>query len=132
MIYFSRNIKDLLNEQSFYQFKAYAEQQFPNSPDEQAVLIRQLQDQHYSQYMQQLHYGYLVNQNNKKTNQIEENISKNNTYKESNDNEAKLEVNKEIEETQPEINNIDSQGDKVTQDSETYESDCDSQGILYC
>ncbi|XP_059484572.1 Golgi resident protein GCP60 isoform X2 [Neocloeon triangulifer] len=49
-----RQIQDALNQQTFQQFKAYAEQQYPDNPDQQAVLIRQLQDQHYHQYMQQL------------------------------------------------------------------------------
>lgn len=36
-------------------FQAYAEKQFPGNPEQQAVLIRQLQNEHYHQYMQQLH-----------------------------------------------------------------------------
>ena len=50
-----RQIQDALNKQTFAQFKAYAEQQFPGNPDQQAVLIRQLQEQHYYQYMQQIY-----------------------------------------------------------------------------
>lgn len=50
-----RNIQDVLNKQTFEQFKSYAEQQYPDSPDQQAVLIRQLQEQHYYQYMQQVY-----------------------------------------------------------------------------
>ena len=50
-----RQIQDALNEQTFYQFKSYAEQQYPGNPEQQGVLIRQLQEQHYHQYMQQLH-----------------------------------------------------------------------------
>ncbi len=46
--------KDVLNKQTFDQFKSYAEQQYPDNPDQQAVLIRQLQEQHYYQYMQQV------------------------------------------------------------------------------
>lgn len=38
----------------------YAEKQFPGNPEQQAVLIHQLQREHYHQYMQQLH---LQNQN---------------------------------------------------------------------
>lgn len=49
-----RQIQDALNAQTFDQFKSYAEQQYPGNPEEQAVLIRQLQDQHYHQYMLQL------------------------------------------------------------------------------
>ncbi|KAL3266937.1 hypothetical protein HHI36_011087 [Cryptolaemus montrouzieri] len=49
-----RQIQQALNEQTFDQFKRYAEQQFPGDPEKQGALIRQLQDQHYIQYMQQL------------------------------------------------------------------------------
>lgn len=48
-------IQDALNAQTFSQFRAYAEQQYPDNPDQQAVLIRQLQEQHYFQYMQQIY-----------------------------------------------------------------------------
>uniref|UniRef100_A0A8W7PQV3 Protein involved in maintenance of golgi structure and er-golgi transport n=1 Tax=Anopheles coluzzii TaxID=1518534 RepID=A0A8W7PQV3_ANOCL len=41
---------DALNQQ----LKEYAEIQFPGNPEQQAVLIRQLQNEHYHQYMQQL------------------------------------------------------------------------------
>lgn len=49
-----RQIQDALNQQTYYQFKAYAEQQYPGNPEQQGVLVRQLQEQHYHQYMQQL------------------------------------------------------------------------------
>jgi len=49
-----RKIKDALNGQTFEQFKRYAEQQYPDNPDQQALLIKQLQEQHYHQYMHQL------------------------------------------------------------------------------
>lgn len=49
-----RELQNALNQQTFHQFKAYAEKQFPANPDQQAVLIRQLQTEHYHQYMQQL------------------------------------------------------------------------------
>ncbi|XP_060814009.1 Golgi resident protein GCP60 [Bombus pascuorum] len=55
-----RQIQDALNQQTFYQFKMYAEQQYPGNPEQQGVLIRQLQEQHYHQYMQQLHQNQLV------------------------------------------------------------------------
>lgn len=55
-----RQIQDALNRQTYYQFKVYAEQQYPGNPEQQAVLIRQLQEQHYHQYMQQLHQNQLV------------------------------------------------------------------------
>ncbi|KAK9876681.1 hypothetical protein WA026_014059 [Henosepilachna vigintioctopunctata] len=49
-----RQIQQALNAQTFDQFKKYAEHQFPGDPEKQGALIRQLQDQHYIQYMQQL------------------------------------------------------------------------------
>ncbi|XP_068628273.1 Golgi resident protein GCP60 isoform X2 [Battus philenor] len=49
-----QRIKDALNAQTYDQFLQYAQQQFPGNFDQQAVLIRQLQDQHYQQYIQQL------------------------------------------------------------------------------
>lgn len=49
-----RKLQDALNEQTFFQFKEYAEKQFPGNPDQQAVLIKQLQNEHYHQYLQQL------------------------------------------------------------------------------
>lgn len=50
-----RAIQDALNKQTFSEFRCYAEQQCPGNPDQQALLIRQLQEQHYYQYMQRLH-----------------------------------------------------------------------------
>merc|ERR1719495_476047 len=50
-----RAIQDALNKQTFGQFRSYAEQQCPGNPDQQALLIKQLQEQHYYQYMQRLH-----------------------------------------------------------------------------
>lgn len=55
-----RQIQDALNQQTYHQFKVYAEQQYPGNPEQQGVLIRQLQEQHYHQYMQQLHQNQLV------------------------------------------------------------------------
>lgn len=55
-----RQIQDALNQQTYYQFKVYAEQQYPGNPEQQGVLIRQLQEQHYHQYMQQLHQNQSV------------------------------------------------------------------------
>lgn len=49
-----RLIQDALNQQTYVQFRVYAEDQFPGNPEQQAVLVRQLQDQHYLQYMQQI------------------------------------------------------------------------------
>lgn len=50
-----RRLQDALNQQTYLQFRAYAEKQYPGNPEQQAVLIRQLQNEHYHQYMQQLH-----------------------------------------------------------------------------
>lgn len=49
-----RQLQDALNQQTYHQFKEYAEKQFPGNPEQQAILIRQLQNEHYHQYMQQL------------------------------------------------------------------------------
>ncbi|CAH0387219.1 unnamed protein product [Bemisia tabaci] len=49
-----RLIQEELNQQTFTQFKSYAEQQYPGNPEQQAVLVRQLQDQHYHLYMQKI------------------------------------------------------------------------------
>lgn len=57
-----REIQAALNEQTYTQFRSYAEHQFPGNPDQQAVLIRQLQDQHYQQYMQQVYQQQLQRQ----------------------------------------------------------------------
>ena len=51
-----KQIQDALNRQSYEEFRAYAEQQYPDNPDQQAILIRQLQEQHYYQYMQQVRF----------------------------------------------------------------------------
>ena len=45
-----------------FQFKAYAEQQYPSDPDRQAVLVKQLQEQHYRQYMQQVYQQQMESQ----------------------------------------------------------------------
>lgn len=49
-----RKLQDALNQQTFHQFKEYAEKQFPGNTDEQARLIKQLQNEHYHQYIQVL------------------------------------------------------------------------------
>lgn len=49
-----RAIQEALNKQTYQQFRAYAEQQFPGNIEQQNVLITQLQEQHYQQYMQQM------------------------------------------------------------------------------
>lgn len=50
-----RRLQDALNQQTYHQFRAYAEKQYPGNPEQQALLILQLQNEHYHQYMQQLH-----------------------------------------------------------------------------
>lgn len=50
-----RKLQDALNQQTYLQFRAYAEKQYPGNPEQQGTLIRQLQNEHYHQYMQQLH-----------------------------------------------------------------------------
>jgi hypothetical protein len=57
-----RQIQDALNEKTYGQFRAYAEQQYPNDPDRQGVLVRQLQEQHYCQYMQQVYQQQMQTQ----------------------------------------------------------------------
>ncbi|XP_017066972.1 Golgi resident protein GCP60 [Drosophila eugracilis] len=64
-----RQLQDALNKQTYQQFKLYAEKQFPGNPEQQAVLIHQLQREHYHQYMQQLH---LQNQNQLQNQNAEE------------------------------------------------------------
>ncbi|KAH8266371.1 hypothetical protein KR038_007512, partial [Drosophila bunnanda] len=64
-----RQLQDALNKQTYQQFKLYAEKQFPGNPEQQAVLIHQLQKEHYHQYMQQLH---LQNQNQQQHSQSHE------------------------------------------------------------
>ncbi|XP_031347920.1 Golgi resident protein GCP60 isoform X2 [Photinus pyralis] len=49
-----RQIQQALNEQTYEQFRNYAEQQYPGDPEKQGLLVKQLQEQHYIQYMQQL------------------------------------------------------------------------------
>lgn len=60
-----RKLQDALNQQTYVQFRAYAEKQYPGNPEQQAVLIRQLQNEHYHQYMQQLHAQISTEKNEK-------------------------------------------------------------------
>ena len=71
-----RQIKEALNVQTFDQFKVYAEQQFPDNPDQQAILIRQLQEQHYIQYMQQIYQQQISTQNSPSTGQVQHELSR--------------------------------------------------------
>ena len=51
-----------LNSQTAAQFRQYAAQQYPGSSEQQQLLVRQLQEQHYQQYMQQLYQAQLAQQ----------------------------------------------------------------------
>ncbi|XP_055594365.1 Golgi resident protein GCP60 isoform X2 [Uranotaenia lowii] len=68
-----RQLQDALNQQTYHQFKEYAEKQFPGNPEQQAVLIRQLQNEHYHQYMQQLQAQVASNYSQMKTSLVENN-----------------------------------------------------------
>ncbi|XP_068199178.1 Golgi resident protein GCP60 isoform X2 [Antennarius striatus] len=57
-----QQIMAALNAQTAVQFQQYAAQQYPDSPEQQMGLIRQLQEQHYQQYMQQLYQVQLAQQ----------------------------------------------------------------------
>ncbi|XP_057200021.1 Golgi resident protein GCP60 [Triplophysa rosa] len=48
-----QHIMAVLNAQTAVQFQQYAKQQYPDNPEQQQILIQQLQEQHYQQYMQQ-------------------------------------------------------------------------------
>lgn len=62
-----RKLQDALNQQTYAQFREYAEKQYPGNPEQQGVLIRQLQNEHYHQYMQQLH-AQIVTEKNERLN----------------------------------------------------------------
>lgn len=79
-----RQIQDALNQQTYNHFKVYAEQQYPGNPEQQGVLIRQLQEQHYHQYMQQLRQNQLVIGEQEKNSARSENAG-NDDQKEEND-----------------------------------------------
>ncbi|KAI4895468.1 hypothetical protein NFI96_023967 [Prochilodus magdalenae] len=53
MVEQKRQIMAALNAQTAAQFQQYAQRQFPSSPDQQRLLVQQLQEQHYQQYIQQ-------------------------------------------------------------------------------
>ncbi|KAK5643713.1 hypothetical protein RI129_007558 [Pyrocoelia pectoralis] len=81
-----RQIQQALNEQTYEQFRNYAEQQYPGDPEKQGVLIKQLQEQHYIQYMQQLQAAQrgelITNANLNGENHLEETGELNNSSKE--------------------------------------------------
>ncbi|CAF3516811.1 unnamed protein product [Rotaria socialis] len=57
-----KQIQDALNQQTYSQFKAYAEQQYKDNRAAQEDLIRQLQEQHFHKYMQQVYQQQLIDQ----------------------------------------------------------------------
>jgi len=57
-----KQIQEALNQQTFPHFKAYAEQQHPNNVSAQQELIKQLQEQHFEQYMNQVYQQQLMHQ----------------------------------------------------------------------
>ncbi|XP_007244736.3 Golgi resident protein GCP60 isoform X1 [Astyanax mexicanus] len=57
-----QQIMAALNAQTTVQFLRYAQQQFPDSPEQQQLLIQQLQEQHYRQYIQQAYQVQQVEQ----------------------------------------------------------------------
>ncbi|NXA37842.1 GCP60 protein, partial [Eudromia elegans] len=57
-----QQIMAALNSQTAIQFQQYAAQQYPGNYEQQQILIRQLQEQHYQQYMQQLYQVQLAQQ----------------------------------------------------------------------
>ncbi|CAF1001210.1 unnamed protein product [Brachionus calyciflorus] len=57
-----KQIQEALNQQTYPHFKAYAEQQNPNNPQAQEELIKQLQEQHFEQYMNQVYQQQLLHQ----------------------------------------------------------------------
>ncbi|KAJ0176048.1 hypothetical protein K1T71_008222 [Dendrolimus kikuchii] len=77
-----QRIKDALNAQTYDQFLQYAQQQYPGNFDQQAVLVRQLQDQHYQQYIQQLAVDQRLANSNIKDNEESENENENVNIKE--------------------------------------------------
>lgn len=57
-----KQIQEALNQQTYPHFKAYAEQQHPSNPQAQEELIKQLQEQHFEQYMNQVYQQQLLHQ----------------------------------------------------------------------
>ncbi|CAF5067559.1 unnamed protein product, partial [Rotaria magnacalcarata] len=57
-----KQIQDALNQQTYSQFKAYAEQQYKDNRAAQEDLIGQLQEQHFQKYMQQVYQQQLIDQ----------------------------------------------------------------------
>lgn len=84
-----------MNAQTYEQFLEYAQQQFPGNFDQQAVLIRQLQDQHYQQYIQQLAVDKRLADSNLK-NKVDDDRTNENSFEETNE-DPNLNKSDEIE-----------------------------------
>ncbi|XP_067841288.1 Golgi resident protein GCP60 [Heptranchias perlo] len=69
-----QQIMAALNTQTAVQFQQYAAQQYPGNFEQQQLLIRQLQEQHYQQYMQQLYQVQLAQQQATLQKQLQEPI----------------------------------------------------------
>ena len=72
-----RAIQEALNRQTIQQFKSYAEQQYPGNIEQQNDLIRQLQEQHYEQYLLQLGEQQLTRTHNQNMNNTKNNFLNN-------------------------------------------------------
>lgn len=111
-----RKLQDALNQQTYLQFRAYAEKQYPGNPEQQAMLIRQLQNEHYHQYMQQLHAQMATEKNergNKKqdTDDIDNTCNTGNATVTNNGGQSyPLSVNQEDDRDTEESDNDDSDG----------------------
>lgn len=46
-----RKLQDALNEQTYDQFKVHVDKMHPGNPEQQAILLRNLQEEHYRQYL---------------------------------------------------------------------------------
>ncbi|XP_075250298.1 Golgi resident protein GCP60-like [Convolutriloba macropyga] len=53
-------IKNVLNTQTFQQFKQYAVSRYPQDEKEQEKLISELQEQHFQQYMQHIYFQQIA------------------------------------------------------------------------
>lgn len=49
-----KSIKEMLNQRSYYTFKELAEKRCPGNPEQQTFCIKNLQEQHYQQYLKEL------------------------------------------------------------------------------
>lgn len=110
-----RKLQDALNQQTYVQFRAYAEKQYPGNPEQQAVLIRQLQNEHYHQYMQQLHAQISTEKN-----EINDNLEQRNGDTVANSAASTVATNN---------GNLSPKENSQCDDKEECESDQDSDGF---